>query len=236
MAGEPSVGGARLGARLTDRQSVPEPVPQMPASAPLDRSPRRRAHRDTRSALLAAAAAVFSTKGVSAASVDDIVREAGVAKGTFYLYFATKDDAVTAVAEAMVEEVADRIAAITGDETVSPVERLLGFGAAVSQVGGQPHERDLIEVFHRPENRALHDRVGERALVRLAPSIAAVIEAGIERGDFRPQDPGHAATWVMACFGSLHELVTDPDEVAAVFEELNTFVLGGLGYAPGGAR
>ena len=45
-------------------------------------------------ALLEAAVAVFSAKGVSAASVDDIVRAAGVAKGTFYLYFATKDDAV----------------------------------------------------------------------------------------------------------------------------------------------
>ena len=48
--------------------------------------------RDRHGDLIAAAMTVFSEKGVSAASVDDIVQSAGVAKGTFYLYFATKDE------------------------------------------------------------------------------------------------------------------------------------------------
>ena len=56
-------------------------------------------------------------KGVSATSVDDIVSAAGVAKGTFYLYFATKDDVVNAVASSLVESVAQRIEAIARDST-----------------------------------------------------------------------------------------------------------------------
>ena len=81
-----------------------------------------RARREVRrQELIDAAVAVFSAKGVAAASVDDIVRAAGVAKGTFYLYFATKDDAVNAVAASMVERVADRIEAVATDPT--PVAR-----------------------------------------------------------------------------------------------------------------
>jgi AcrR family transcriptional regulator len=192
-----------------------------------DRHVRREARRQ---ALIEAAVAVFSAKGVSAVSVDDIVHAAGVAKGTFYLYFATKDDAVDAVATWMVEGVADRIEAGATDPRRSPVERLLAFGSEVREVGDEPYERDLIEVFHRPENRALHDRIGERALSRLSPAMAAIIADGIELGQFRRQDPLRGAAYVMACFGSLHEVVSDPDDVSSAVDELNLFVLRALGY------
>ena len=191
----------------------------------------RRPPRDVRRReLLQAAVRVFLGKGIASASVDDIVGAAGVAKGTFYLYFATKDDAITAVAEWMVESVANRIQAIAADDDRSPVERLLAFGAGVRQVGDQPYERDLVEVIHRPENRILHDRMGERALRRLAPAVVAIIAAGIERGQFRDQDPERAGALVMACFGSLHDVVSDPGDVPTAIDELNAFVLGGLGF------
>ena len=192
-----------------------------------DRQTRREIRRQE---LVEAAVAVFLDKGVAATSVDDIVRAAGVAKGTFYLYFETKDDAVNAVAERMVEGVANRVAALATAPDGSPVERLLAFGAEVSQVGGEPFELDLIKVFHRPENRAVHDRMGEQALARLAPAIRGIVVDGIDQGLFRPQDPGRAAGFVLACFGSLHEVVAGPDEVPEATAELNAFVLRGLGY------
>jgi AcrR family transcriptional regulator len=194
------------------------------------RTGRRRTRDVRRRELLRAAVAVFSTKGIATASVDDIVHAAGVAKGTFYLYFATKDDAINAVAETMVDGVAEAIQAIAADDARSPVDRLLAFGAGLRDVGGAPHERELVEIIHRPENRVLHDRIGERALSRLAPVVASIIASGIERGAFRPQDPERASTWVMACFGSLHDVVSEPRELSVAIDELNAFVLGGLGY------
>jgi AcrR family transcriptional regulator len=183
-----------------------------------------------RQELIEAAVAVFSTKGVSASSVDDIVRAAGVAKGTFYLYFTTKDDAVNAVASSMVEAVAERIETTATDATRSPVERLLAFGVGVREVGDEPYEREVIEIFHRPQNRALHDRIGELAISRLSPAVAAIIADGIEQGQFQDQDPRHAAAFVMACFSSLHDVVAAPTELPSAVEELNAFVLRGLGY------
>jgi len=202
----------------------------MRVAARNDRTARREIRRQQ---LVEAAVAVFSAKGVSGASVDDIVGAAGVAKGTFYLYFATKDDAVNAVATSMVEGVTDRVEAVATDPTRSPVERLLAFGAGVREVGDEPYERELIEVFHRPENRVLHDRIGALALVRLSPAIAAIIADGIEAGAFRKQDPRRAAAYVMACFASLHEVVSDPADVPDAIDEINAFVLRGLGYDGG---
>lgn len=192
-----------------------------------DRQARREIRRR---GLVEAAVAVFLEKGVTAASVDDIVRTAGVAKGTFYLYFETKDDVVNAVAERMVEDVATRVEVLATAPDRSPIERLLSFGTEVSAVGGEPYELDLIEAFHRPENRAIHDRMAERAFTRLVPAIEAIVTDGIDQGLFRPQDPRHAATFVTACIASLHDVVTNIDEVPDATAQLSAFILRGLGY------
>src|SRR5438093_13378446 len=54
---------------------------------------------DRREQLLDAALAVFSAGGYSAAKVSDIVGRAGVAQGTFYLYFRSKQEVMLALFE-----------------------------------------------------------------------------------------------------------------------------------------
>lgn len=188
---------------------------------------RRQSRRD---ALVDAAFAVFLEKGVATTAVDDIVEKAGVAKGTFYLYFKTKDDAVNAVAERIVDGVAAHVEAAASTPGLSPVERLLTLGGSVGQVGNDPHERELIEVFHRPENRAIHDRLSERIVGRLASTVEAIVRDGIEQALFARQDARLAAAFVLATFSSLHDLVGDEMSVEQATTELNAFILRGLGY------
>jgi AcrR family transcriptional regulator len=61
--------------------------------------PRLRLTAHRRQSLLAAARRVFARKGYEAATVAEIVAEAGVAQGTFYLYFPSKRAAVMQLAE-----------------------------------------------------------------------------------------------------------------------------------------
>ena len=174
---------------------------------------RGAARRDARrSALVEAALAVFAARGVVSASVDEIVQAAGVAKGTFYLYFATKDDAVNAVAERMVAAVAEQVEAQLDCAERSPIEQLLTLGRSMQHVGDAPVERELIAIFHRPENRQVHDRISERILARLQPTLARIIADGIAAGVFRAQDPCRAAALVLSTFSALHHLVSGPDD------------------------
>ncbi|AMM53950.1 TetR/AcrR family transcriptional regulator [Pyrococcus kukulkanii] len=53
---------------------------------------------DTREKLLHSAKKLFARKGFDRVTVDEIVRDAGVAKGTFYLYFKRKEDIIREVA------------------------------------------------------------------------------------------------------------------------------------------
>ena len=53
----------------------------------------------TRNALIEAAIDVLAEKGLEGTSIDDLMRVAGMARGTFYNYFQTRDDVVRAVAD-----------------------------------------------------------------------------------------------------------------------------------------
>jgi AcrR family transcriptional regulator len=65
---------------------------------------------DRRSQLLAAARAVFARKGYEEATVSEIVGRAGVAQGTFYLYFPGKESLAGAFAEVLSERFAEAAA------------------------------------------------------------------------------------------------------------------------------
>ena len=191
------------------------------------RAETRRTER--RQSLVDAAIAVFIDKGVEATTVDDIVRRAGAAKGTFYLYFRTKDDVINAVSESLVSRVADSIEAVLVSDAPAP-DRVRALSRTMNTVGRERYELELVEVLHRPENRAVHDRIGKRILDRLAPLLSRVIADGIAAGDFVHQDPDRAARYALSCFDALHDLVASPDDLPVATEELDAFVLRGLGW------
>lgn len=183
-----------------------------------------------------AAVRAFAASGVAGTSVDDIVRAAGVAKGTFYLYFETRDDVVTAVAERLVEGVGHAMDAALVAAGRTAADRICGIAGAMATVGSGPSERELLEALHSPGNAAVHDRLAGRIVDRLVPVVTAVIADGIATGEFVAQDPRQAAAFVLGCFTSLHDLVGEPQDLEGVVDELNAFVLRGLGHHAGTSR
>jgi AcrR family transcriptional regulator len=61
----------------------------------------------TRAQLVAAASALFARQAVESVTVDDVVREAGVAKGTFYVHFKDLPELTAAVADELVKAIDD---------------------------------------------------------------------------------------------------------------------------------
>lgn len=76
----------------------------------------------TRAKLLDAGTAVLAAKGYHAARVDDVVAEAGVSHGTFYLYFTNKEALVLALAERCAADLGGLVARL-GDISAEPAGR-----------------------------------------------------------------------------------------------------------------
>jgi AcrR family transcriptional regulator len=99
--------------------AYPSRVPRAGGSQPAARrraetEPRelRARGRDTRRRLLDAGESVLATKGYHATRVDDVVKVARTSHGTFYLYFANKEDLFRALAVEVAQEMQDVAAAL----------------------------------------------------------------------------------------------------------------------------
>ena len=104
---------------------------------------------DKRDRILDAAQRLFVRYGVKRTALDDVVREAGIAKGTLYLYFDSKDALFAAVAERLCAEVLRNAEeAIASSSSITP--RIVGcldacIGAMHRLTYQSPHIAELTE-------------------------------------------------------------------------------------------
>jgi len=192
--------------------------------------PRKIDRTARRMEIAAAASRVFLERGVANTSVSDIVKAAGVAQGTFYLYFETKDDVVLAVVDEMAARMIAGITAAVGAAGSTAVEKFLGLRDVLMSFDVDPTAVELADFMHRPENRPLHDRMAEHFVPALIPLMESIVSQGVAEGVFNVRDP-HAAAWFTLGGLQSAELsgtpVADmPDAIRAV----TGFALRALGY------
>lgn len=147
---------------------------------------RRRGNGPERAGeIIASAARLFREKGVGAVSVDEIVQGAGIAKGTFYLYFKTRDDLLAKLAEVAVQTMA-LAAEDAGQGEGGALDRFAAAVIAMQHVeGGEQYLRDAL---NHPENSALHDLANMAFVRQIAPVLAKIVEQGKAEGVFDVED------------------------------------------------
>jgi TetR/AcrR family transcriptional repressor of nem operon len=82
---------------------------------------------DTRDALIRCGVEVLTEQGFSVTGIDGILKRVGVPKGSFYHYFASKEQFGRAVLDSYAAYFARRLDRWLLDETLTPLERLAGF-------------------------------------------------------------------------------------------------------------
>jgi len=194
-------------------------------------TPRPRADRTAKRAELASvAAAVFADRGVANTAVSDIVKAAGVAQGTFYLYFDSKDEVVVAVVEQMVGEVVTMIEAAIARPGVSAVERFLILTDGLGGFSADPTAANLADFVHDPHNRSLHDRLTERLAERLASVVEQIVAQGVAEGDFDVPDTSAASWFVLAGLQSVELRGTPAAKMGPELRQAARLALRALGY------
>ncbi len=186
-----------------------------------------------RSELLAVAALLFQKQGYAATSVDMIVREAGVAKGTFYYYFKSKTEVLDALVNELVNKMAVHAEATAQQEQINAIDKLCRI--IVSQNNLQEKAEDLVIGLHLPENRELHDKVNIETVKVFGPILAQVIEQGNREGVFRVDDPLSTIQFILAGSQFLFGYGIfnwTPEEMFARMLAMQTLVERALGAEP----
>ena len=161
---------------------------------------------DKREAILKAATHVFARRGFFQSQVADIAREAGVAAGTVYLYFRSKDDLLVSLFERkMREAIAAARAALDG--IADPRERL----ARIARVHleGLGRDRDLAVVFQVElrQSTKFMERFSSTYLRDYLGLIRDTLATGQTAGQFRSDINPTIAAKIF--FGALDEMATN---------------------------
>jgi AcrR family transcriptional regulator len=188
-----------------------------------------------RSEIATAAARMFAQQGVANTSVSDIVKAAGVAQGTFYLYFATKDDVVLAVVDQIGDEMLTAIETAVGASGTTSVEKLLGLRDVLMSFDEDAASVQLADFVHRSENRSLHDRLSEHLTPRLVSIVESIVRQGVSEGSFHVSDVRAAAWFVLGGLRSAELSGTPVEEMPAAITAATGYALRALGYTGAGS-
>jgi TetR/AcrR family transcriptional regulator, fatty acid metabolism regulator protein len=166
-------------------------------------APKPAPARDKRNRILDAAEEVFARRGFYNARVAEIAREAGVADGTIYLYFKSKDDLLISLFESRMERVLGELEAAL-PEVGGAGEKLRAFIAAYMRlIRDTPQVAEVLTVELRQSSKFMkqypNPRFGE--FLKL---LAGIIGDGQRAGEIDPDVPAPIAA--RAIFGMIDEL------------------------------
>ena len=117
--------------------------------------------------ILDAADTLFARKGFDNTSTGDILEMVGIARGTLYYHFKSKEDILDALIERYNRQILSAAQEAASDKRFSVKERLIRTILAlnVSQKGGQ----ELKEQMHRPQNALMHQKTQMAVLNGVTP-------------------------------------------------------------------
>lgn len=183
--------------------------------------------KDKHEAILTAAFSLFGHYGYRRTSIDDIAQEAGIAKGTVYLYFKSKEEIFRALSQQLLDRVWATAEAAAGAPT-SVAERLRGvleakFGYFFELLHRSAHVREILDA----KNQLCADLFAQadRRYTRL---LTNVIEDAIVRGELRltqvAVEPSEAAELLIRSTSGIGTYGTAAPSLSAFRRHLDALV------------
>jgi TetR/AcrR family fatty acid metabolism transcriptional regulator len=183
--------GGERGGRRADRTRAAK-------TAPLPRS-----GGDKRERILDAAVHVFAHKGFWSSKISEIAREAGVADGTIYLYFKSKDDLLISLFEDRMERVNETLAAAmaSSDNAADKLRRFVE--THLELVSANRDQAEVLTVELRQSSKFIKEYANPK-FGDFLKLLASVIEEGQRKGELNRNIRPHLAA--RALFGAVDEL------------------------------
>ena len=167
-------------------------------------SPRADLSIERRAQIIEAALACFTRKGYVHTTMDDIVAESGLSKGSIYWYFKSKDEVfkatMTAVAANVIGEPLNMLqtAETATVKLHAATQIMVDFCRDIAQYFGL-----LLEFWSQSKRNDEEMQFWAELLPPYQQMIVAIFEEGVQTGEFRATDANALAWMMMAAYDGL---------------------------------
>lgn len=146
-------------------------------------------HEVRRNEILNSAEKLFWTKGYQNTSVEDIISANGIAKGTFYYYFASKEEVMKAVVVRYTRWQGEIFRKLAEDTRYSAIQKLQNILIRSKEIQTNDAKNiEMLEMVHT-SNAEIHMKSISESIQVLIPIIAEIVVQGNEEGVFRVAYP-----------------------------------------------
>ena len=130
---------------------------------------------------------LFREKGYSKTPVDAIIKEMGVAKGTYYYYFKSKEDVLEAIVDYQLNQLVQMVEQIANDASMDALTKMRLL-LSDSHIGDED-TAEIVKQLHLPANRELHEVTNIQTVLKLSPIFAKIVEQGNRERVFNTRYP-----------------------------------------------
>lgn len=130
--------------------------------------------------ILDAAEKLFAAKGFDNTSTGDILDAVGIARGTLYYHFKSKEDILDGVIQRITDQLMQDAGEIVRKKELPVLERLTKAILSLnveSKIGCE-----IMEQVHRPQNALMHQKMQTTLLAGINPILTELVEEGIQQG------------------------------------------------------
>lgn len=151
--------------------------------------------KERRNEILDVAERLFCTKGYDNASTNDILKEIGIARGTLYYHFKSKEEILDAIIERLTNQMVEKASVIALDESIPVLQRLTRTMLSLNidnELGDM-----VMEQIHREQNALMHQKLENMLLERVNKLITKIAKDGIKQGIIDTPYPAEAVEMLM---------------------------------------
>lgn len=135
---------------------------------------------------------LFGTKGFDNTSTNDILNEIGIARGTLYYHFKSKEELLDSMINRMTKRLVEQAKKIAGEKDVPILQRLTKMMLALN-ISDENLNQEILQQVHKPQNALMHQKMQNCLLSEMNPLITTLIEEGIEQGICQTEYPMEVA-------------------------------------------
>jgi AcrR family transcriptional regulator len=144
--------------------------------------------------IMDAAQNLFLANGYDETSVSDIMVAANGAKGTFYLFFETKDQLLRALVDKWADVYKKAVIDVLDDKSTPFAMKFMAIITVITQMSGKTFG---MEAFFKPSNEIIIHQLTKKMTETITPFLAETLKSGTDEGLFQINNPLFYANFII---------------------------------------